>query len=176
MTVEGRNKTLYCLAFGRWVIMWLHAKDPKFLNAYSIDCSYAVASSNSSPTMHLICPPSPPPQKKLWLALFSISLGTAVKPRNKKKTAKNTKFLNAYVIDCSYAVASPKFWNTPLSHLPQCALFAPPPPKKKLWYALFSISLGTAVKPSRNKKNQKWYKIWGANKVHYGRCASGRLV
>ena len=48
--------------------------------------------------------------------------------------------------------------------------------------ALFSISLGTAVIPRRNEN--KGYGIffffggggWGANKVHYGRCASGVQV
>ena len=67
------------------------------------------------------------------------------------------------------------------SHLPQFTLFAlppsPPPPKKKLWLALFSISLGTAVKPSRNeKKNKGDTKFWGANKVHYGRCAMAYVL
>ena len=51
------------------------------------------------------------------------------------------------------------------SYLPQCTLFAPPPPpppkKKKLWLALFSISLGTAVKPSRNKKKTKVIQNFG---------------
>ena len=40
---------------------------------------------------------------------------------------------------------------------------------------LFSISLGTAVKPRRNEK-QRLFKIWGGgggNKVHYGGCGSG---
>ena len=41
--------------------------------------------------------------------------------------------------------------------------------------ALFSISLGTAVIP-RKMKNDGYAKFWGANKLHYGRCASGENV
>ena len=43
----------------------------------------ALYATRTSPIMHLICPPSPspPPQKKIAHALFSISLGTAVIPR-----------------------------------------------------------------------------------------------
>ena len=41
----------------------------------------------------------------------------------------------------------------------------PPPPKKKFPYPLFFISPGYYSRP----------KILGANKVQYGRCASGVL-
>jgi len=37
---------------------------------------------------------------------------------------------------------------------------------------LFLISLGTAVIPGE-MKNKGYAKFWGANKVYYGRCASG---
>ena len=40
--------------------------------------------------------------------------------------------------------------------------------------ALFSISLGAAVIPRRNERQRLYINFWGANKVNYGRCASGR--
>ena len=58
--------------------------------------------------------------------------------------------------------------HTPLTHLPKCILFAP----QNFAQALFSISLGTAVIPRRNEK-KCYAKFWEANKMHYGRCASG---
>ena len=64
------------------------------------------------------------------------------------------------------------FVHAPLAHLPYCTLFAP----QNFAQALFSISLGIAVIPRRNemKKKKKGYaKVWEANKVLYGRCASG---
>ena len=52
---------------------------------------------------------------------------------------------------------------------PSCTLFAP----QNFAQALFSKSIGTAVIPRRNGK-QSYANFWGANEVHYRRCASGK--
>ena len=49
--------------------------------------------------------------------------------------------------------------NSPLAHIPECTLFA----AQNFAKALFSISLGTAVIPSRNEK-QRLCKILGGKR------------
>ena len=58
---------------------------------------------------------------------------------------------------------------TPLAHLPM-HLICPPN------FCIISISLGTAVTDSGEMKSKDYTKFWGANKVHYGRCASGVFI
>ena len=64
---------------------------------------------------------------------------------------------------------------TPLAHLPYCTLFAPLPPQKKT----INVSMvfnGTVVIPRRIEKRRLCKSLGrggGANKVHYGKCATG---
>ena len=59
--------------------------------------------------------------------------------------------------------------NTPLAHLPKCTLFAP---QEFCISIVFNFPLGGCDTQERKKK---WVGAGGggANKVHYGRCASG---
>ena len=59
--------------------------------------------------------------------------------------------------------------NTPLAHLPKCTLFAPP---KFCISIVFNFPLG-GCDTHEKKKNGWGGGGGGANKVHYGRCASG---
>ena len=67
--------------------------------------------------------------------------------------------------------------HSPLAYLTSCTLSPPTPPppapKKKILHNLcFSFLLGIATVP-KGIENNAYEKFWGANKVHYGRCANG---
>ena len=56
--------------------------------------------------------------------------------------------------------------NTPLAHLPKCTLFAP---QEFCISIVFNFPLGGCGTQEKKKMGGGG----GANKVHYGRCASG---
>ena len=53
-------------------------------------------------------------------------------------------------------------------------MFAAPPPPQILQNLCFSFLLDITAIP-REIKNNAYAKFWGANKVPFGRCASGKL-
>ena len=72
------------------------------------------------------------------------------------------------LLNCTYFEYAT--FTSPIMHL----ICAPPPPKKKkmLHNLCFSFPLGITAIP-RETENNAYATFWGANKVHYGRCASG---
>ena len=76
-------------------------------------------------------------------ALFSISLGTAVIP------TRNEKHRLSKILVGKQGVLW-EMYLTDLQNLPKCTLFA----AQNFAEALFSISLGTAVIPTRNEKHR----------------------
>ena len=66
------------------------------------------------------------------------------------------------------------FTYTPLTRISHNLPYFPSPtlPKKKLHNLCFSVLLGITAVP-REIENNACAKFWGANKVDYGRCASG---
>ena len=68
-------------------------------------------------------------------------------------------------------------WSFATSTFPIMQLICPRPPphprrKKKLHNLCFSFLLGITAVP-RETENNAYAKVWGANKVHYGKCGSG---
>ena len=61
----------------------------------------------------------------------------------------------------------------PFAHLPYYTLFAPPPPQ--ILHNLGFHFTGYNSRP-REIENNGYAKFWGANKLHFGKCASGVLA
>ena len=87
------------------------------------------------------------------------------KGREKKRVGSRQFSLSYLPLRASFIFA---VCISPILHL------IPPPPNPILHKVCFSFLLGiTGV--SREIENDAYAKCWGANKVHFGRCACGEL-